>query len=94
LFWASELSGTYFKAQDGPSHLTLNRIASFNAKNELGALTVMETQAAVVAHRPSASREIAREDPTTEKASLRRRLPAGWQQRSKKRLRLRILTPD
>jgi len=34
LCWASEQSGTYFKAQNGPSHLTLNRIVNSNAKIE------------------------------------------------------------
>jgi len=36
LWWASEQSGTYFRAQNGRSHLTFNRIANFNAKIELG----------------------------------------------------------
>jgi hypothetical protein len=53
LWWASEQSGTYFRAQNGRSHLTFNRIANFNAKIELGVLTMMERPAAEVALRPA-----------------------------------------
>jgi hypothetical protein len=42
-----------FRAQNGRSHLTFNRIANFNAKIELGVLTMMERPAAEVALRPA-----------------------------------------